>query len=369
VLAGIVYGLLWLFVFSVREKTDDAYVSGNLVTVTPQVAGTVVAIMADETQLVEAGNPVVRLDPADASVALDQARTALAEAVRQVRQSYEQALQSTAVIGEREADLQRARQDYERRLPLARVRAVPAEEVAHAKNALDSAQAALTAAQKQAQAAKAVVEGTSIEHHPSVERAKANFRQAWLNARRNELVAPVTGYVAKRSVQVGQRVVPGTALMSIVPLADLWVDANFKERELRDIRIGQPATVEADIYGGHVEYHGRVVGLGAGTGSAFSLLPPQNASGNWIKVVQRVPVRISLDRNELTKNPLRVGLSTTVTVDTHDRSGPVLAQTAANTTPYSTDVYDESHGEVDRIADDIVRANLGPPLPATRAGQ
>src|SRR5262249_38919258 len=207
--------------------------------------------------------------------------------------------------------------DVPGRQPLAADNTLPAEEVAHAQQAVKAAQAALEVAQRQVDAARAGVQGVSLAQHPSVLAARADYVQAWLGLRRNAVVSPVSGYVGKRSVQVGSRVIPGTALMSIVPLDQLWVDANFKESELRNLRVGQPAKLEADTYGGKVQYHGKVLGLSPGTGSAFSLLPAQNATGNWIKVVQRVPVRIALDAAELREHPLRIGLSMDVTVDTH----------------------------------------------------
>lgn len=357
---GVAYALAYFFIFRWRETTDDAYVGGNQVNITAQVNGTVVSILADETQFVQAGQAVIKLDPTDAEVALEQARTALAQAVRQTREQFAQAHLSTAQLDQRKLDLERARADYNRRLPLLAEHAVPAEEVAHAKDTLATAEAALRAAEGQVAAAQAPIEGVAIEQNPNVLQARAKFREAWLAAQRNSIPTPVSGQVAKRSVQVGQRVAPGgNPLIAIVPLDQLWVDANFKEGELRNIRIGQPAAVTTDLYGGSVEYHGHVVGLGAGTGAAFSLLPAQNASGNWIKVVQRLPVRIAIDKNDLAKYPLRIGLSTYVKVDTHERGGPVLAQ-SANTAPiFSTTAYEIANAQADAAADTIVRANLG----------
>ncbi|MDR3385891.1 MAG: efflux RND transporter periplasmic adaptor subunit [Rudaea sp.] len=357
--AAIAYVLLYFFVFTWRETTDDAYVSGNQVAVTPQVSGTVIAILADETQLVQVGQPLVRLDPADAEVTLEQARTALAQAVRQVRQQFAQAHQYEAQLDQRKLEVERARADFTRRAPLLAEHAIPAEEVAHAKDTLDTAEAALRTAQGQAAAAQAPVSGTTIEQNPGVLQARAKLHEAWLAAQRNAILAPVTGYIARRVVQVGQRVTPGLQLLVIVPMNQLWVDANFKEPELRNIRIGQAASVTTDVYGSDVDFHGRVLGLGAGTGSAFALLPAQNASGNWIKVVQRVPVRIELDKNDLARHPLRIGLSTYVKVDTHDRGGPILAQTPNTTPVFTTNAYDKLDAQADVEADAIVHANLG----------
>ena len=358
VLAGIGWYLLYVFVFSLREVTDDAYVSGNQVSVSAQVAGTVIAVLADDTQLVQAGQVLVKLDPTDADVALAKARSALANAVRQVRQQTEMASQYDAAIASRKLELARAQADLNRRQPLLADKAIAPEEVAHARETVDNSKAALELAQRQSAAAHALVDGTSIADNASVMQAKAAFREAWINAQRDAIVAPVGGYVAQRSVQVGVRVQPGQALLTIIPLHDLWIEANFKESQLRNVRIGQPAEIETDLYGGSVEFHGKVIGLGAGTGAAFALLPPQNASGNWIKVVQRVPVRIGLDPKELDQHPLRVGLSTSVKVDTHERGGPVLA-TAPVTKPIAeTDVYARDIAKAEAEADAIVRANL-----------
>jgi membrane fusion protein (multidrug efflux system) len=221
------------------------------------------------------------------------------------------------------------------------------------------ARAALQQAVDQADSSHALVDGSKVEDNPAVLEAKAAFRDAWIAAQRNSVVAPVTGYVAERSVQLGQHVQAGQALMTIVPLNALWVDANFKEAQLRNLRIGQPTQVRSDLYGSEHIFHGRVQGMSAGTGAAFSLLPPQNASGNWIKVVQRVPVRIQIDDRDLAMAPLRIGLSATVTVDTTSRSGPVLAMQADDKPVGMTDVYEQDLQRANAEADAVVRRNLG----------
>jgi membrane fusion protein (multidrug efflux system) len=358
VLAALGWFLLWLFVFSTRVKTDNAYVGGNQVAISAQVPGTVVAILADDTQRVEAGQVLVRLDSTDADVRLQQARSALAQAVRGVRQQTSSASSADAQVAASEIALKKAQADLARHLPLVAAQAESPEIVQHLRDGVQQAQAALDAARAQAAAAHAAIEGTVIADNPAVEQARANFRAAWVAAQRNAIYAPVTGYVAQRSVQVGNSVQPGQQLMTVVPLHDLWIDANFKEGQLRHIRIGQPAKIEADVYGGGVEYHGKVVGIGAGTGSVFSLLPAQNATGNWIKVVQRVPVRIALDDKELDKHPLRLGLSTDVTVDVTDDKGPVLPAAPARQPVAETDVYARMAAQADEEADKIIRANL-----------
>ena len=355
---GVAWYLLWLFVLSQREITDDAYVGGNQVVVSAHVPGTVIEILADDTQRVEAGQVLVKLDPVDAQLTLAKARSALAGAVRQVRQLGESAAQADAAVAVRRLDLGRAKADLARRTPLLADKAVAPEEVAHARSAVDAAQAALDLAQRQAAAAHAPIDGLPLAENPAVLQAKAAFREAWVNAQRNAILAPASGYVAQRNVQVGKRVQPGQPLLTIIGLHDLWIDANFKESQLAHIRIDQPVKIETDIYGGKVEFDGRVVGLGAGTGAAFALLPPQNASGNWIKVVQRVPVRIALDPRQLEQHPLRIGLSTTVKVDTHKRDGRILASASASAAVAQTDVYAGDLAKAEAEAEAIINANL-----------
>ncbi|OZB59164.1 MAG: EmrA/EmrK family multidrug efflux transporter periplasmic adaptor subunit [Lysobacterales bacterium 14-68-21] len=358
ILAALGWFLLWLLVLSRREKTDNAYVGGNQVAISAQVPGTVVAIMADDTQRVEAGQVLVKLDSTDADVRLQQARAALAQAVRGVRQLTENVSGAEAQLAARKLELEKAQADLKRRLPLIAAKAESPEIIQHLRDGVAQAQAALDAAKAQLAAARAAVEGTDVAHNPAVMQARANFRAAWIARQRNAIYAPVSGYVAQRSVQLGNSVQPGQQLMTVVPLHNLWIDANFKEGQLRRIRIGQPVKIEADIYGGSVDYHGKVEGIGAGTGSVFSLLPAQNATGNWIKVVQRVPVRISLDNAELDKHPLRIGLSTDVTVDTSNDHGRVLAQAPASQPVATTDVYDRMGAQADAEADRIIQANL-----------
>jgi membrane fusion protein, multidrug efflux system len=322
------------------------------------VSGTVVAILTDDTQHVEAGQVLVKLDGTDADVRLRQTSSALAQAVRQVREQTDTVSSADATVAAREVDLRKAQADLKRHLPLVAAQAESPENVQHFRDTVAQAQAALDTAKAQANASRASVEGVDIADNPTVQQARANFRAAWIAAQRNTIVAPVSGYVAQRSVQLGTSITPGQQLMTIVPLHDLWIDANFKENQLRHIRIGQPVTVSTDIYGSSAEYHGKVIGLGAGTGSVFSLLPAQNATGNWIKVVQRVPVRIALDNNELDKHPLRVGLSTDVTVDISNDQGPALSS-APQQPPLQTSVYDQVAAQADVEAEKIISANLG----------
>ncbi len=372
VLVAVAYGLWWALVGSHFESTDDAYVHGNLVQITPQVPGTVVAIEADDTETVQAGQPLLRLDPADTEIALQQAQAKLAQTVRQVRTYYVQNDALAADVALREADilraqaeLTRAQSDAARRQQLARSGGVSGEEILHAQAALKSAQsglaqakAALAAARAKLATNEALTRGTSVENHPDVREAAAGLRNAWLANSRTVLPAPVAGVVARRSAQVGQRVAPGTPLMTVVPLDQVWVEANFKEGQLRKMRVGQPVTMTADLYGSSVTYHGTVAGLDAGTGSAFALLPAQNATGNWIKVVQRVPVRIALDPEDLKKHPLRVGLSMDVEVNVGKDEGEPLTAAGRKEPVWSTRAFEPPHDEIDALVNKIIQDNL-----------
>ena len=373
VVAGLGWAAYEYLVASHYESTDNAYVQGNVIQITPQIGGTVMAIMADDTDFVKAGQPLVQLDPADAKVALDQSEAALAQAVRQVRTLYANNGTLAAQITLRESDvvraqsdIARANDDLNRRQSLTGNGAVSREELGHAetqlanaKSALAAAQAGVAAAREQLSSNQALTEGTSIEQHPSVLVAAAKVREAYLATQRAAMPAPVDGYVAKRTVQLGQRVAAGTPMMSIIPLKQVWVDANFKEVQLRNIRIGQPVTLVADLYGKKVEYKGTVAGLGAGTGAAFSLLPAQNATGNWIKVVQRVPVRIALDPKQIEANPLRVGLSMDAEVDVSNKDGKMLADAPRPAAQAEVHAYSVPGDAADQDVKRVIAANVG----------
>jgi membrane fusion protein (multidrug efflux system) len=360
-LLGAGWLLFWWLVLSRRQTTDDAYVSGYLVTISAQVPGTVTAVLADDTQRVQAGQELVRLDPTDSQVALGQAAAALGQAVRQIQQQSATAAQRDAEVTRSEVELAQAQADLDRRSGLLASQAIAPEELAHARSSVDLARAALAAAQRDALAAHAVLGRTPIAQQPAVLQAKASYEQAWVNARRASIAAPISGYIAQRSVQLGQRITAGQALMTVVPLEDLWVDANFKEGQLGSLRIGQAAELSTEVYGSGFVFHGHVVGVSAGTGSAFSLLPAQNASGNWIKVVQRLPVRIALDPEELRQHPLRIGLTTDVTVNTVDRSGPVLGPVAGPQSATTTDIYAGEFAAAGRQADTLIGAAMAQP--------
>ncbi len=357
VVAGIGYGAYWYAYARFVEYTDDAYVNGNVVEITPRISGTVVAIDANNTQFVSSGAALVRLDQANAKVALQRAEAQLASTVRRVRNLFATTAELRADVQVRRTALIQAESDYARRARLARTGAVSGEDLQHALDAVHAAQAALAAAQQRLAANRAWVDNTTIATNPAVQAAAAAVHAAYLTYARTVLPAPVSGFVAKRNVQLGEHVSPGMPLMSVVPLNQVWVDANFKESQLADMRIGQPVRLVSDLYGSGVVFHGRIIGFGAGTGSAFSLLPPQNATGNWIKIVQRVPVRIALDPKELAAHPLQIGLSMDAYVDVrHDRS-PRLPEVASNGPDATTDVFSSVEAQAARTIRQIIVAN------------
>jgi membrane fusion protein, multidrug efflux system len=368
VIAGIGYGVCWAMVLNHFEFVDNVYVQGNVVQVTPQMAGTVLAINADDTDHVKAGQWLVRLDPADARIALEQAEANLAQTVRQVRTLFANNRTQQAQIASRQADLARAQtelarlqDDVNRRQPLVASGAVGREEfnnftaqLAAAKSNLEAARSGVLAAREQLASSQTLTEGTSPEEHPSVKAAAAKVREAALAVQRTDLVAPVDGYVARRNVQLGQRVQAGAPLLSVIALNEVWVEANFKESQLKNLRLDQPVELVADVYGNQVVYHGVIEGLGAGTGAAFALLPAQNASGNWIKVVQRVPVRVKLDAAEVATHPLRVGLSMDAKVDISKTDGRMLADAASEGHTMQTTVFDQQSAVADALVNTII---------------
>jgi membrane fusion protein (multidrug efflux system) len=339
--------------------TDDAYVDGNLIRLTPQVSGNVVAIKADETQFVHQGELLVQLDPSDADVALAQAKAGLGQTVRDVAQLFASEHRDQAAITAQQTALDRAKRDLDRDQGLASIHGVSAEDLQHDHEAVRTAAAGLAQAEATLAATHAAVVGTTPDSHPRVLQAEATLRNAWLAQARTRVLAPVSGYVVRRSVQLGQQVTPATEMLAIVPVDSMWIDANFKENQLRNLRIGQPVEVSTDMYGSRFIYHGKVQGLTAGTGSALAVLPAQNASGNWIKIVQRLPVRVGLDAKELQEHPLFLGLSTDVDVSVTDESGAALSQQPAWQAAQATDAYAQQEQGADQAIADIVAANLG----------
>ncbi|QRP63012.1 efflux RND transporter periplasmic adaptor subunit [Rhodanobacter sp. FDAARGOS 1247] len=357
VLALIAAALWWLLAGQYRETTEDAYVDGNVVAVTAQVSGVVTAIAADNTDHVDAGSNLIKLDDTDARLALARAEAQLARTVRQVHAQYANVGQTRANLRLRQVELTRAKADLAHRRELLASGAISGEEVRHAEDAVRAATAGLDVATQQLAGSSALVGRTSIASNPDVLAASSQVRDAWIAVHRTEVPAPVTGMVTRRNVQLGQKINPGVSLMSVVPLDHLWVNANFKESQLRHIRIGQKVELVADVYGNDVVYHGSVIGQEPGTGSAFSLLPAQNATGNWIKVVQRVPIRIALDPQQVATHPLQLGLSMKVSVATRDRGGSRLVMRDSGDHGYRTDVFAHELASADAVVDQIVAAN------------
>ena len=366
ILAGVVvifavgYTGYWYWDARFFESTDDCYVDGDVVQITTEIPGTVIQLHVDDTQSVARSQALLELDPADAQVAVSSAEANLARAVRSVRTLFAQADRLRAEISDREIELEQAKRDHERRSGLLSDGAISSEELQHTQDRITEVRASLTAAREQLRETTAQIDGTTISSHPQVLAATAAVRDASLSLRRTRLTAPMPGVIARRSVQIGQRVAAGTPLMGIVPLDAVWIDANFKEVQLRDMRVGQPVTLRADMYGGKAEYHGKLVGLSAGSGTAFALLPAQNASGNWIKIVQRLPVRIALDAAELRAHPLRIGLSVTAKVDIRDTSGDLVSPQVRQIPIPSQASLAQDPQEDARISQ-IIRDNLNQP--------
>jgi membrane fusion protein (multidrug efflux system) len=356
VIAALAYGAYWFLDARFYEATDDAYVSGNIVAVTSRENATVMALHADNTQSVRRGQLLMEMDPSVVNVNLAAAEANLARAVRSVKGEFSRAQSSGAQVAQAQVALTLARTDYQRRQQAAADGAVSGEELAHARDNVRAALASVAVAQGGHDQSLSQITGTDVANNPDVLAAEAALRSAAIAQSHMRIVAPVDGVIAQRTVQLGQQVAAGTPLLAVVSLSNVWIDANFKEVQLQHMRIGQPVTITADIYGGKVTYHGKVEGMGAGSGSAFALLPPQNASGNWIKIVQRVPVRIMLDPQELAEHPLRVGLSVSASVAIKDTSGPqVTARIGAGST--QADLGDDSSARANAIIARILAEN------------
>ncbi len=357
VLIGVAYLAYWYLVLRHFQETDDAYVAGNQVQVMAQVSGSVNKVWFDNTDRVKKGDVLVSLDKTDAEQAFEKAQTALATSVRQTHQLMINGKQYQATIKLQQTALDQAEADLQRRVPLGASNLIGREELQHARDAVATAKAQLDVAVQQYNANQAMILNTDLANQPAVKQAAAELRDAWLDLQRTDIRSPIDGFISRRSVQVGSQISTSTPLLAVVPATNLWIDANFKETQLSGVRIGQPATVVSDIYGDDVEYHGKVVGLDMGTGSAFSLLPAQNATGNWIKVVQRLPVRIELDPQQLVEHPLRIGLSTLVKVDTQNKDGATLASSIRSQAAYESNALAIDLAPVNQLITDIVRAN------------
>ena len=347
----------WYFFIRGFEETEDAYVSGNQVMVSAQVAGNISKINVDNMDPVQAGDVLLELDDTNAKLSFEQAKSNLANAVRQVSQLNYTVKQLKSAVRANEITLAQAQGNLNRRVQLVKDGAIDKESFQHAKEAVELAKANLTTSQNQLEANQALLLDGPLSEQPQIQSAVSNFKQAWLNLERTKIRSPIKGYVARRNAQVGQAVSVGGALMAVVTTDQMWLDANFKETQLTHMRIGQPVEIHFDLYGKDKTFNGKVVGIEMGTGSAFSLLPTQNATGNWIKVVQRVPVRIQLDPQQLAENPLRIGLSATVKVNVSDGQGETLRNQAPTTTLYSTNVLQYDESAVNNLIESIIRDN------------
>lgn len=355
---GIAWALVYFLYFQFHESTDDAYVNGNMIQIHSAIPGSIVAFYADDTDLVLEGQLLVELDKTDYLLKYEKSLAELASTTLQVRQIYDNVIAARAVVESKTVALSRARYDYENRSQLVETEAIAKEDYIHSRDDLATAKTAFKQADAQLQAALAAAGNTEIEHHPLLDQAKSNVRQAYYQLKHCSVYAPYTGYVAQRTIDVGQWITPQSPLMAVIPTDYLWVDANFKETQLTYMRVGQPVSVWFDLYGSKVKYNGKVLGIAMGSGSVFSLIPPQNATGNWIKIVQRLPVRISLDPETLKNYPARLGISAEVDVDITNQELPMLTNKPASRPVATTRVFDIHLSEVDKVIDDIIHSNL-----------
>ena len=358
VVSALFVFLYWYMWGRFETTTKDAYVTGNMVVINPQIHGTISAIYTDNTQLVEEGQLLIELDQVDARIALQSAEAELGQTLRHVTKLFAEVEEYRAQIDIKKAELKQAIQDFEHRKGLIEQGGVSLEDFEHSENDLSAAASSLIFAEYRYKAAFAQVSDTTVLTHPLVKKAEETLEAAWVNLKRCRILSPARGLVAKRKAQVGETINPQSPLLSIIPLDQIWVEANFKEKQLRDVRLGQPVRVTADFYGDHVIFNGKVIGLEAGTGSVFSVLPPQNTTGNWIKIVQRLPVRISLPLEQIAHYPLRLGLSLDVVIDTHDRLGKILPEVKAEKVIYSSNIYGHQIDGVRELIEKIIQENL-----------
>jgi membrane fusion protein (multidrug efflux system) len=347
-----------------NEYTDDAYVSGNLVYVTPQVNGIVTSIYADDTWYVEKGQVLIELDPTDFIIAVEKKKANLAQIVRKVAQLFAQTRKTKAQIRIAKADFIKSAEDYERREILVQSGSISEEDLTHSIAKLTSSYFSLVAAEQNYFSLLSQVENTTISTHPLVKQAIEELKTSWVNLKRSTIKAPTNGLIAQRKAQIGERVQGADPLLAIVPLEEIWVEANFKENQIGSMQVGQKAVIRTDIYGRSVIYEGEIIGIGGGTGSIFSILPPQNATGNWIKIVQRVPIRISLPIEKIVEHPLRLGLSTEVNVDIHPLEDPCPPQKTLSTPLYTTTIFAEEEEGINDVIETIIQSNL-PSFPAS----
>lgn len=356
---ALVVLLYWLLVLRFEEYTNDAYVSGNQVHLASQVEGIIKSINVDNTDYVTEGQTILELDSTDFQIAFEKSKAELAQAVRNVAQLFQNVDELKAEVNVKKALLVKAEIDYNNRINLVDIGGVSKEDFEHIQISLSEAIFSLNQTEHQLKAAQVLVNNTTVRTHPLVIQAKDSVKKSWVNLNRCQILSPINGFVAQRTVQLGQSVAPSNPLLTIIPLNEIWIDANYKEVQLSKMRVGQSVTVTSDLYGRRVKYQGKVIGIGAGTGSTFSAIPPQNATGNWIKIVQRVPVRIGLKEDELKKNPLWLGLSTEIRVDISNTEGSMLQSEKSLKPIYTTDIYQKQIEGIDQIIEKIIVENNG----------
>jgi len=349
--------LYWFFFLKDYQSTEDAYVNGNQIVISSQVAGNVRQINVENMDFVHAGDVLLELDDTDYQLSFSQAQNTLVSAVRQISQLGYTVKQLEATVQANQPAVTKAQGDLARREQLGKSGAIDKESLQHAREAVMTAEANLKAVKNQLAANKSLLMNVPLKEQPEIQKAISSVKQAWLNLQRTKITSPIDGYVARRSTQVGQKVAVGSALMAVIANDQMWVDANFKETQLKDMRIGQPVKLSFDLYGHDVKFDGKIEGIEMGTGSAFSVLPAQNATGNWIKVVQRVPVRISLDPQQITRYPLRIGLSTLVEVNIADTKGEMLSQQKRTAPLYATNTLSYDESAVENLIEKIIRDN------------
>lgn len=354
--------LYWLIVWSNQVYTNDAYVQGNQVYIKSLRPGFVTGIYTDDSFLVKKGQLIVSLNETDVSITLEKAKKKLAKTVRDVCQAFHDVFILSAEIEVKKSELLKAQQNLKHRQDVIGVKGISLEDYQHAQDDLKAAAASLKSTKNHYQKMLALVQGTSIADHPWVQAAAQEVRNAWVQLYRCKIYAPVDGLVAQRTIQVGMWVSPQEPLMSIIPLDQIWVNANYKETQIKKMRIGQKVQFTSDLYGSDVVFHGHIVGLPGAAGNAFSLLPPENLSGNWIKIVQRLPVRIALLQDELKKYPLRIGLSLEVTTDLSDQNGLLVPVSNSNSPQYVTDIFNKEENGDGKLIAEIIQANLDPNL-------
>ncbi len=354
-IAWLIYWLAWGRYF---ESTTDAYVNGNMISLNSQITGNVNGIYADDTQFVAQGQLLVTLDETDALVSLEMAKDNLASTVRNVVSLFAQTKEVEAQIVAKQADYLVAVEDYERRQNLIDEGGVSTEDLQTSEAKMISAEEELNVMEYRHEALLAEVQNTTVQDHPRVQQAKDDVNAAYLTLKRCKIKSPANGLIAQRSAQVGMRVKPETPLLAVIPLDQMWVDANYKEVQLKKMRIGQAVRLKSDMYGRDVIFEGKIIGIGGGTGSVFSILPPQNATGNWIKIVQRLPVRIGLNADQLKNHPLRLGLSMDVRVDLRNQTLPLIPKTIIEAIQYKTTIFDDQEDGVDELIEKILEKNL-----------